>query len=584
MSNKQTFISHNNNKFLKQILFFLIYSLLLVKPIFAVESVTEATVFDESGRYESLINSQAQVFRDNVLINMFITASDLISENAIYERYYNEWTTIIDREISAKYGRLDINNLPVSRQKECAEEILSLLHKEFFIRYSEYANSPGELFRERVYNCVTSSIIYAALLTRYNIGRVEAVETNDHVYISIIFEDCRIDVETTNLYGFNPGNKREVLDNLGRITGFVYVPSNNHANTSIIDLKKLISLVLHNRAVVAANQRGDHLKAAKLSYIYSLVRADQKGQTDLYAGFQNLIASLASQSRFDEALFVINGIFARYGIIELFFKMRPVIYGQMTNVSTTEAQLLRVKTLLNNEYLQYQDYYRTQYRSDFADAYFSMIVNYVNLLSNNKRFSEAFTLLQEFKSVYTHPKTQELLRSLLIDFANNTIRSNFNPPIDYNRFNELSEIFSDMQNEVFAIEKYYRMHYIDYRIKLSSFDGLASEVEQLIGRFNNDREVTNLARYFYVQSGVFYNGRQMFREAVEISESGINKLGPDQVISRNLSIYYKQYINSIIQNNNSTLALSVLRTAIARFPNDPQLTELERIISRGNYD
>jgi hypothetical protein len=62
-------------------------------------------------------------------------------------------------------------------------------------------------------------------------------------------------VETTNLYGFDPGNRREFHDQFGKLTGFAYVPARNYRNRIDLSPLELISLILHNH-IADLEQRG----------------------------------------------------------------------------------------------------------------------------------------------------------------------------------------------------------------------------------------------------------------------------------------------------------------------------------------
>jgi tetratricopeptide (TPR) repeat protein len=67
-------------------------------------------------------------------------------------------------------------------------------------------------------------------------------------------------VETTNPYGFDPGNRREFHDEFGRVTGFAYVSARDYRNRRSVGPLELVSLILANR-IVAAESAGRFAEA-----------------------------------------------------------------------------------------------------------------------------------------------------------------------------------------------------------------------------------------------------------------------------------------------------------------------------------
>jgi len=98
------------------------------------------------------------------------------------------------------------------------------------------------------YNCVSSAVLYMILCQSLGIN-TKGVITKDHAFITIPMGETDIDVETTNAYGFDPGNRKEFHDQFGRLTGFTYVPAKNYRDRQTISQIELVSLILNNRIV-----------------------------------------------------------------------------------------------------------------------------------------------------------------------------------------------------------------------------------------------------------------------------------------------------------------------------------------------
>ncbi len=101
------------------------------------------------------------------------------------------------------------------------------------------------LFDTGIFNCVSSGILYYAASEAFGIN-TEGVLTSDHAFCRVITLNGAVDVETTTVYGYNPGEKKEFADSFGK-TGFIYTPPGNYKNREIIGKKDFIALILQNR-------------------------------------------------------------------------------------------------------------------------------------------------------------------------------------------------------------------------------------------------------------------------------------------------------------------------------------------------
>jgi len=136
-------------------------------------------------------------------------------------------------------------DLPLSG-RERAEYVLTFMHSNFLKRYSLYQTRLDTLFTVGTYNCVSSSALYIILCNSAGI-RTSAVITKEHAFVIVHIDGHEIDVETTNRYGFDPGNRKEFHDQFGKLTGFSYVPAQNYRDRQTIENIELISLILNNR-------------------------------------------------------------------------------------------------------------------------------------------------------------------------------------------------------------------------------------------------------------------------------------------------------------------------------------------------
>ena len=141
-----------------------------------------------------------------------------------------------------------LNNSPElpDSDREKAEFILTYMHRNFLRTYMLYQTRIDTIFTNGSYNCVSSAALYIILCESAGI-RTSGVMTREHAFVIVHIDGQDIDVETTNRYGFEPGNRREFHDQFGRLTGFSYVPAQNYRARQTITKIELISLILNNR-------------------------------------------------------------------------------------------------------------------------------------------------------------------------------------------------------------------------------------------------------------------------------------------------------------------------------------------------
>jgi hypothetical protein len=84
--------------------------------------------------------------------------------------------------------------------------------------------------------------------------------TKDHAFAMVKTGTEQVDVETTNPYGFDPGNRKEFHDAFGKTTGFAYVPAKNYRDRAVISGAELVSLILSNR--IGVLERGNRFAEA----------------------------------------------------------------------------------------------------------------------------------------------------------------------------------------------------------------------------------------------------------------------------------------------------------------------------------
>jgi len=149
-------------------------------------------------------------------------------------------------KISAAVEQLKSSPDLPSSSAQRAEYILSYMHNNILRSYSLYQTQVDTIFTNGRYNCVSSAVLYMIFCEALGVS-TRGVMTRDHAFIRVLAGGTDYDVETTNRYGFDPGNRKEFHDTNGNLTGFAYVPPQNYRDRQLISQIELISLIFINR-------------------------------------------------------------------------------------------------------------------------------------------------------------------------------------------------------------------------------------------------------------------------------------------------------------------------------------------------
>ncbi|MEJ2663810.1 MAG: hypothetical protein P8107_07175 [Spirochaetia bacterium] len=132
---------------------------------------------------------------------------------------------------------------------QLGDDLLQYIHQKYLRTYNVAQTRLDVLLSTGEFNCVSSAVFYL-ILSRSLGFTVFGVKTTDHAFCTLEIGDEFYDVETTSVYGFNPGEKKEFTDHFGKITGYAYVPPGNYSRRETIGEKELLFLILHNRVVL----------------------------------------------------------------------------------------------------------------------------------------------------------------------------------------------------------------------------------------------------------------------------------------------------------------------------------------------
>ncbi len=184
--------------------------------------------------------------------------------------------------------------------ERAAEKVLELMHRDLLTSYRERQTRLDTLLAEGTFNCVSSAVLYSALLKSLGF-RVWGVRTSDHAFSRLQAGERAYDVETTSPFGFDPGSRREFSDSFGKVTGYAYVPPGNYSQRREIDGRELLVLILYNRQAFLSEERR-YAEAVPPAVDAYAALGNKEAYDRLITSLLNLASWYGLHRQFDQAL------------------------------------------------------------------------------------------------------------------------------------------------------------------------------------------------------------------------------------------------------------------------------------------
>jgi len=220
-----------------------------------------------------------------------------------------EGQSVLSRYMNLRKSVTDASFMKLS-QSERAEKILSILYKEIIYTYKERQTRINVLFDEGTYNCVSSSVLYLALAKAASLD-VRGQVTPNHAFCTLYLTDgsgggkTKIDVETTNPYGFNPGVKKRVHENI-KGGSYTIVPKRNYRGRYEVEDKIFVSLVGGNLVAdydKAGNwQKSVPMAAACVAFTQDCDGPHNNNRNEFEKTATNFVVSLQREKRYGTVL------------------------------------------------------------------------------------------------------------------------------------------------------------------------------------------------------------------------------------------------------------------------------------------
>lgn len=490
------------------------------------------------------------------LIRYYILISEDTSSEPELINFYLKKSEEINRELLNTFGTLNFSSLSQEKRRNAAEKILTLLHEHFFIRYSLNSDRFSEIMNGGFYNCVSSSIMYSIFLHRYGFS-FQAIETDDHVFITVNFDDNVVDVETTNKYGFNPGTKKEFHDEFGRLTGFTYVPSKSYPKSFVIDFKRIFFLAVQNRAAYLAKER-KQIDALKAAFFVKTGRNDSKGNDIFNIHFTNMIRSLMQSNNEEKALELINLYSEKNGYQTFLTPLRYDVISKMSLRTGNEEGLLKLKKRITDEHNRYSE----KDNRRFEEAASLINAGLITLYNSSERFTESFALITEYPSNRNrdvlinntfHSITAAAQSSGSYEEAFRLLKSSSDWGLDKSRF---------YQQYSFALVNNYTAYLTDKKRFEEALNLLKNH------NFQSDNRISILMKNVYTNYGYteFQSGN--YDKAIELSLEALEIFKNDRTLRNNLIFYFSKIIEDAVIKGDSTLETRYKKRAAEIFPGE----------------
>lgn len=214
---------------------------------------------------------------------------------------------------------------------ERAEKILTVMYEKTLKQYKSQQTRLDVVFTEGTYNCISASLVYLALAKAAGLKTI-CVKTPTHAFCSVVVDGQRIDVETTNPYGYNPG-RTLTLEQSGNAKKYAVIPKKDYANRADVSEATFVTLIGSNMASAWMNQN-DYTRAVPMAATVMTFRSGQSewekadGRDCFNTVALNYAVILDKSGQYAKSVQWIDRIIERYGIDE---RTRGELNGSVYN-------------------------------------------------------------------------------------------------------------------------------------------------------------------------------------------------------------------------------------------------------------
>lgn len=502
----------------------------------------------------------------------------LFSENySNYDKYLNWFMKLnetMDNKILKKFNIKNFNNLSLIQNEKIIEFILESFHDLIFKKYNDRSFRLSDLIENQEYNCVSSTIILYIFLKKYGIT-CYPVETKDHVFLKVLLNNEEFDIETTNKYGFNPGDKKDVLDDFGKITGFAYIPPQNYKDRNIINIKKLISMI-YNNFYEKHVFNNDYIKAVNSGFIIMKLRNDNKGNKLFENIYYNFLVNLYNLEKYYKTIELVNCFFIYFYQNQNFINLRndalyEIIkdFNDYENFELTNTYLITQNNLFNN--LTNSKEFKKIYNMFF---YKNLIVNI-----ESKNFKKNYLNFNILINLYTDEHTI-LFFELIID---NELKSYENYNVIFDKIFDLKLLYPNYIELLNKYQFHYQKEDIKNLLAEADFNKALEKAKSLYVNNHSDSSIKNILIDCYLSYSNHLYKNNSFNDLIKIIDESLSYFPDNITMNNNYLNYYKNYIDEYINEKKYNKARQIYNLAIEKFSNNDYLIKINKILQDLKY-
>lgn len=269
-----------------------------------------------------------------------------------------EWNSAIQKYEELKnYCKEIIQN--DADELEIGDKILTSMYEIVLSRYDFDQTRIDIMMNTGIYNCVSSCLLYQALAKEFYLdARIQ--ETKNHAYIVLYTKDGqKIQVETTNPYGFNPGSKKVLEANENGVTKYAVIPPKYYSNSKEASQRRAISLVANN-ICSTLNNLGEYDIAIPLmaSSYYFVQKEKNKSRSELDTLICNAAIYADQHKESEKGLDFLDKIIMTYGTTEAIAKTYDDIAhnSAVYNFNSKNYELVKENLEKRKEYVSEKTY------------------------------------------------------------------------------------------------------------------------------------------------------------------------------------------------------------------------------------
>ena len=504
--------------------------------------------------YQRLLNDNFSNVSTEDLIFYFSVVSEDVDNYQFYLKYFNSLIEKIDEKM------IDTS----FTKKEVAEKLLMLMHELVTKKYQDNATTISELSKG-YYNCVTSVIFYGILLKRYEFD-FYGVYTTDHTFIVVTIDGKNIDVETTNMYGFDPGNKKAILDEIGKITKYSYVPAKNYMRKNII-YKDQFFLITNNLISIFSGKK-EFLKAMKLSFIL-LKNGNKIIYTDeLIITINNYTNDLINNKKYEEAIKIFNWYLSNIGIDKNILDMKAIAIKNYAIDWKDYNDLNILKNFLDRE-LNIYPIDNTK-KSDIYKYCYSRAVM---LYNNENRYEKSFQAIYDFTKIDSSKNLNDSKEIFDVTINNFAIFSSKND-ITFNNsteniFDNLFTAFPQWSKKIDEYKKNYYLLITQRLVKDKKYSEAFDRIERLEKIYTvNDSKIKELKIELYTSYTIYLYENGDYKNTILYCDKALKEFPNNATIKNNYKVFLNNFIINFYNNKNYPVVKYVLNRALEEFPNE----------------